>query len=368
MTRREKTIAMLVGLLAAGFAGDRWILGPALEWHQALSAETADYEAKAADARMLVENSRKINTDWRARHAAGLLDDENGIRFRAQQLLSTSARGSGFTIESLGGGQRVPAPQGQTYDLLRLTLSGQGGLSQTQAFLAALQQAPMPLCVERCEMAARDGRKDQIDVALTLSLRIANAATRAKISVPANTAPWQAGPRADKLETETLKARPFLADRRESEAPPKAAVEKPVENVPPPPPPGTGWTLVGVVMRDGVGEAFVSHDTDGQLKRVRAGDQVADGAVKSVDEKGLCITFGTEDRLIEPGCALTGAQAAPAASGTRVGGSAAATPAVQGTPAAETAAPAAPKPAPVSDAEREAILQRLRQQRNRTSP
>lgn len=363
MNRREKILGAAVAALVLGFAADQWAVEPGLAWYRSVQAETASNRDKVAEAQLLLDHRRQIVSDWRARHKAGLLEDENGARFGAQQALSAAARAGGFSVESFGGGQRVPAVAGQSYDLLRLTLSGQGSLAQVQDFLAAIQQAPLPLRIERCEMSARDGRKDRLDLALTLSLRIASQAAREKIAVPANTVAWRPSARTTTLDAYILKAKPFLSDRHADDAPAPKAAQATKGPAPDAPAPGADWTLVGLVERDGVGEAFLLHTPDGLESVVHAGDKAADGLVKAVDAAGLRIVYDGKERLIQPGSTLAGSEAAPVAGRPAQTASSA---------ASRTGAPAAaPAPTPVaqpSDAEREAILKRLREQRNRTSP
>ncbi len=364
MNRREKILSAAVATLAVGFAANHWAVQPALAWYRAVQAETLANEDQIAEAQLLVDHRQSIVAGWRARHGAGLLEDENAARFGAQNSLNAAARASGFKMESVGGGQRVPAATGQSYDLLRLTLAGRGTLAQTQGFLAAIQQAARPWRVERCEIAARDGRKDQLDAALTLSLRIASPQVREKISLPEKTVAWTPPVRPGKMDDEILKARPFLVDRG-APGPVRAATPKteaPPATAAPPPSPGSDWTLVGLVTRDGVGEALVLHAGAAEAQVVRAGDKVAGGMVERVDGDGLCMLFGQDKRVSQPGLALSGAlPAAEIPAG-------AARPDHASTPGAAVVPAAAPgAKTPVTDADREAILNRLRQQRNRTS-
>jgi len=362
MNRREKILGGALAGVVLAFAGDLWLVEPGLAWYRSVQAQTQAAGEKIADAQLLIDHRKQITGDWYARHGAGLLDDENAARFRAQGVLNAAANTSGLTLESVSGGQRTPALAGQSYDLLRLTLSGQGSLAQVQNFLAAIHQAGLPLRVERCEMAARDGRKDQIDLALTLSLRMATQQARAKITLPKGVVAWLPAVRSDALDANVLKARPFLTDRHAPEVfKPKAA---PVNNPAVALLPGSDWMLVGLVERDGVGEAFVTCASDGSERLLHAGDSVAQGQVKSVDADGLRMRYGSEERLIQPGFNLAGTQGAQASpAGSNPGATA-----TKVAPASTSSAPA-PAPAPAgSDADREAILQRLREKRNRTSP
>lgn len=385
MNRREKILAFGVGGLVLALGANSFAVEPALAWYKAARDETAGYEQKIQEAQALVDRENAITAAWNARHKAGLLSDENTARFAAQQTLASAAETSGFQVESVGGGQRMPAVHGQAYDQLRLTLSGHGTLAQVQGFLAGCQQAALPWRVDRCELAARDGRKDRLDASLTLSLRIASEEARKKIAVPKKAAAWAPAARDGALDAAVLKAKPFLADRRAPETP-RAVVARTEDPTPPPPPPppGSDWTLAGLVTKDGVGEALVVHAGDQEPRLLHAGDAIAGGKVERVDADGLCMAYGDDKRVIQPGHTLSGAAASSAAapssfvsSGTfggkpKNGGSRGDSRAGRGSrgpqdAALEPAPVAAPAPA-LGDADREAILKRLRDQRNRTSP
>lgn len=372
MHKRERLLAIGVAVLVGGWALDAMLIGPGLAWLAKLRAEGRAAATEAAEASLLVDRSKQIMDRWRAWHASGVLDDEDAARFRAQQAVTGAARDSSCTIDTLGGGQRVPAAQGQTYDLLRLTVSGQGSLAEVQDFLAALESAPQPLRIERCELAARDPRKDALDLSLTLSTRIAAAKTRDSRAVPEGTQAWTPEPRDGALDAAVREARPFLGDRRSGRVA-TAAVETPAST---PAHAGT-WALVGVVTREDGAIGFLRHLGSGEERTVRAGDSVGDARVAAIDTDGMRLAGGETESTVRIGTDLAG-QAVPA------GGARSSAPAATGTPpsapiaapvgatpagAPATTAPAAAASAaaaPAAGADREAILQRLRERRNRT--
>lgn len=365
MHKRERILAIGVAVLVGGWALDAMFIGPGLAWLAKLRTEARSAATEAAEAGLLVDRSRQIMDRWRAWHASGVLDDEDAARFRAQQAVAGAARSSSCTIDTLGGGQRVLAAQGQTYDLLRLTVSGQGSLAEVQGFLAALESAPQPLRIERCELAARDPRKDALDLSLTLSTRIISAKARDSRAVPEGTKAWVPEPRDGALDAAVREARPFLSDRRSGRT--TAAV---VETVATAPAPAGTWALVGVVSREDGAIGFLRHLGSGEERTVHVGDSLDETRIAHLDADGMHLTDGETESTVRIGTDLAG-QAVPAGS---VRSSAPVTATTSPTPTAAPAGtappagapPAAASPAGAGASDREAILQRLRERRNRT--
>lgn len=369
MQKRERLLAGAVALLVGGWLIDSMVVQPTLAWFAATAKETQTAEREAGEANVLIDRQARILSDWRSRHAAGLIDNEDQARFRLQRTLQDAAKASGFTISSVGGGQLVPATQEQVYDLLRLSVSGHGALDQVQRFVAALEGAAMPLKIERCELSSGDARKDALDAALTLSTRLVGENARAGRGVPEGTVAWAPGKRSTALDEAIHEAKPFLADRRYTAA---RAVRETREEPPTTTTPVTtskaGWALVGIVAGDRETLAFVRHQGDGEERLLRIGDQLDGQHVLGIDQTGLRLTATDGEHLVAVGQDLTGQAVTGAITSTngsrregrgeRSGTS---------TPTVSPAAAAAPFQIPTvpTDPAREAILQRLRQQRNR---
>lgn len=361
MQKRERFLALGVGLLIGGWALDALLVEPGLAWLARLRAEARSATAEAAEAGLLVDHSKQIMDRWRAWHASGVLDDEDAAHYRTQQAIASAAHSSGCVIDTLGGGQRVAAAQGQSYDLLRLTVSGQGSLGEVQGFIAALEFAPQPLRIERCELAARDPRKDALDLSLTLSTRIVPLKTRGSRVVPAGTAAWTPEPRDGALDAAVRDARPFLTDRTSGHASTSTATT----TAAPTATPGT-WALVGVVTRDEGVIGFLRHLGSGEERTVHIGDTLGDAHITALDAHGMQLLTGDATATVLIGTDLAG-QTVP--SGTSIAPRVAIAPTTTATVTPSTSSPAASVAAPASAApgsDREAILQRLRERRNRT--
>jgi hypothetical protein len=346
MRPRERLLALAAGLALAAWALDALVLEPGLDRLAALRTERDAARSRAAEAGALVDRAGRIAGEWRGRHAAGLMADEDGARARLQECLAAAARSSGCQVESASGGQRVAAGNGEAFDLIRLSATCQGSLPQVLALLDALAAAAIPLAVERCELAARDARKDEVDLALTLSTRFAAAGRRAGRPAEATGAAWTPTARPATAAAAVLAARPFLADRRAARSTVAAA---------PAPAPG-GWALVGVLGRaDGRSSALWRHLGDGREQELVVGQALGGATIAAIRADAVDLDGEGGARTLAVGNDLDGA-AIPAARRAPAGRAAA--------PAAAPASTAAAAAAPAGDSDRSSILQRLRQQRN----
>jgi hypothetical protein len=361
MHKRERMLVGAIALLLGGWTVDSVIVQPTIAWFATIEKQTIAAQAEAGEAQALIERQTRIMAEWRGRHAAGLLDDEGQARFRLQKTLQNAAQSSGFNIASVSGGQLIPAGQELHYDVLRLTISGNGSLSQVQAFVAAIEGAAMPLAIERSEWSAGDARKDHLDVALTLSTRLVSAAARPGRSVPSDTVPWTPAARDPSIDVAVAATKPFLADRQSS--PPKSEAVTKTKKSAVAASAATerkGWAVVGIVIHENDGNnrsglAFLRHQSDGTERSVRAADVIDTFTVVGVDANGLRLSDSNGETTVAVGQDLTGQTAANTSSTTSV-------------PSVTPAAAAAPFQIPTATADpaRDAILQRLREKRNRT--
>lgn len=371
MQKRERLLAGAVALLVGGWLIDSVVVQPTLAWFAAMEKDTQAATREAGEATVLIDRQARILSDWRSRHAAGLIDNEDQARFRMQRTLQDAAKSSGFTIASVGGGQLVAATQDQVYDLLRLSVSGHGSLEQVQRFVATLESAAQPLRIERAELSSGDARKDALDTALTISTRLVAETARGGRAVPEGTIAWKPEKRGTALDEAIHDAKPFLADRRHAVARTvRETREEPTTTVVPTTGAKAGWALVGILASAEESVAFLRHQGDGSERVLKTGEQFDGHTVVAVDQHGLRLRRAetaetpAQEQLIAVGQDLKG----QALDGTitavrRTNGSGS----TSSTSTVSPAAAAAPFQIPTipTDPAREAILQRLRQQRNR---
>jgi hypothetical protein len=342
--------------LAGAWFVDAVVLRPTLSWLAEVERETTKANDEIQESQALLDRQARIMSDWRARHASGLLADEGAVRFRGQDVLAQSAKQSGFVIDSVGGGQLVNASHDSAYDTIRVTISGQSSLSQAQAFIKGLELSDMPLRIERCEFSASDPRKDVLDVAIIISTRLASDAGRSTRSVPDGTQAWKPEVQAHTLDAEIVAARPFLSDRsRPAPVTPVTPVTREVVSV-------KGWALVGVVVAATEQTAFLRSLDDGSERLLHVGDSIDGGTVEAIAASGIRLAQAEQARDIHIGQDLQGNSAG---AGPMRSGPPASTSSSSSSPAKTPGASPFQVPQVSPDPERDAILERLRQQRNR---
>jgi hypothetical protein len=366
MRPRERILAATVVVLVGGWIVNAIIIEPVASWLHTIEQNTSRLQNEIDEAKALVDRQKRIVGDWRSRHAAGLLDDEAGARFHAQAVIASSAKASGFVVGSLGGGQLVTANGDAIYDLVRLTISGQGRLAQVQSFVAGLEAAAMPLRIERCEFAASDPKQDAIDVSMTVSTCILAQKARAGRAVPEGTVAWQPEVVDRIWDSETLAAKPFLSDRS------RPVPKEPTVETPRAAPAADSWVVVGVVVGDLETLAFARTTSGNAERELRAGDELDGRSIMAITAAGVSLAAPTPEEGNEPGdpqfipigCDLSGT---PVAQATTARMSAPAGRTTTSSSSSSTSSGASPfqVPAVTGDPDREAILERLRQQRNR---
>ncbi len=395
MQKRERILAATVALLCGGWLIDSMVVQPSLAWYATVERETRDARREAGEAKAIIDRQAVIMAAWRAQHAAGLLANADQARFQLQSALASEAGHSGFTIDSVSGGQVIPATDDHIYDILRLGVSGRGTLAQVSEIIARLESSALPLAIERSEWSSSDPKRDFLDITLTVSTRMAGEQARAGRGIPENTDSWKPGVRERSLDAATLAAKPFLADRSPPRPPTVTKVEP--EKPPPPPPTDPGWGLVGIATTDGQSYAFVRHLGDGTERQLTLGETIDGRTIIAIEKNGLRVTHNEDEQSIAVGNtirgeamkALVSTAVAPitptksssnsSSSSRRFGFSRSSnenntntntnTNTNQDEKPDENKPPATPfkVPAPTSDPAREAILERLRQQRARSN-
>jgi hypothetical protein len=354
MQARERLLALGVGGLLGLWLIDTVAIEPGLAWLAAVRKDTASATRSVAEAKALVDRGPRITATWRSQLAAGLSDREDAARYHLQQAITAAARSSGCTVDAIGSGQRVPATKDQHFDILRTSVTAQGTLAQSLAFLAALEASALPLRIERSEIGSRDGRKDALDLGLTISTRISNPPRVA----PEGTAPWQPGAADTTGDKAVLAAQPFSAERRALRT---ATGTKPTEA---PTAPTLGWALVGI-SAPGEGQpaiAFLRHLGTQEERQGHPGDTVGDVVISELARDHLVVRQGDATHEVAIGSQFDGTPLRSTPVSAPVAATATAT-----APAPASATPGAPAAAPPSDGDRDAILQRLRERRNRTT-
>ena len=367
MQRRERLLAFIVAALVAIWSIDSVLIAPLSDWYASCSEDIERYEQDINEAQILIDRQKRIMDSWRSQHAAGLLKDEQSARFDLQDFVVKAAAVATVQIDSIGAQSAAVAVAEDTFLSLGLSLSAQGNLKQVQDFVQRIELAPMPLRIERCELASHDAKKDHIQLSVALSTLIVAEQLHAGRSLPEHVEAWHAATWPDTIAQSIVALKPFLADRRRAPAPVAKKTEpseKPVVTAPVIDP-GT-WVLVGVVAAEKT-RAFFRHSKSGVEKNVGIGEEIDAYRVDAVEDHVLIVSSmqaSTEEhaderqqKRIPIGYSLLGQQStAPISATSATSGSSS---------ASSSGGSASGAASSISDEQRQAILERLRQRRGR---
>ncbi len=360
MQIRERRLLLIAAGTVILWLVDSLALRPLLHWQAGIEQQMqADRLAIMEDEALLLRRTA-IMAQWRSWHAAGLMDDAASAAYRLHQMASTAAHDSGVVITSLGGSRHRPATAEALYDSLEISLRSEGSSAQVQAFLETINRSAMPLRIERCDLHARDTALDRLDCSLTISTRIVSAQHAQGLTLPPDISPWTptaSPPALDQTRHRRL-ALLFRADRPAPTPPAAPPTPRPGPVAPVVTAPVRTWVVTGLILPvadPAGGRAFVRHQGLGTERIVTVGDQLDDRLVLAVDRDGLLLATGddTPPLRIAPGQDILGRTAvssSPEPSAPR--------------PATTTPSAAAPA---LNDPARQAILDRLRQQRTRST-
>lgn len=368
MQSRERTLAIIVALLVGIWLADSLLLQPLSQWFQEKDEAITALERDMNEAQIVLDRRQRIRQEWRSRHASGLLHSEEHARFTLQEMMNGAAIRQRLQIDNIGAQSRAIAHGDEQFLRLNVSLSARGSLRSVQAFLQELEETSMPLSIERCEVASLDPKKDELQLNASVSTLLLSAQRRAQRTLPEDVHAWQAQQLPEHVLEQTVRLKPFLAERRQA-APLVQPTSVVKEQEPlPPPDPGT-WALVGVVRNNDVAQVFVRHTKRAEEKICIVGDQLDHFTIAAIDQGSVTLRAAASDageaalpdeteaqqRVIQVGQTFDGKAA---------GGLTTAVPASSGN--AAPAAGGSPSPAgSVGDAQRKAILERLRQRRSR---
>lgn len=366
MQRRERLLAIIVAALVTVWCIDSVLIAPLSEWYANCSAEIERYEQDINEAQILIDRQKRIMDAWRGQHAAGLLKDEQSARFDLQDFVVKAAAAATVQIDSIGAQSAAVGVADDTFWALGLSLTAQGNLQQVQNFVQRLELAPVPLRIERCEVASHDAKKDHLQLSVALSTLIVAEQLHAGRSLPADSQAWQAAGWPDTIAQSIIALKPFLADRRQTPVvvtKKTEPTEKPVVTATPVDP-GT-WVLVGVVTSEKT-QAFFRHNKTGVEKNIGIGEEIDAYRFDAVEDHVLIVSSlnaaaeasagEREEKRIPIGYSLLGKQSAaplPARSSS------------VSSSGSSSSASSSSAASSISDEQRQAILERLRQRRGR---
>ncbi len=287
MQARERSLALIVAALLGLWLVDALCIGPLMAWFEEQNQEIAQLEKQRSEALVLIDRKDLILQRWRSRHATGLLSDEQTARFKMQEYIVARASEHEVLIEHVGGHTRPGQGSAEVYATINMSLTAQGHLRGLKAFVSALEQAPMPLRLERCELASHDSKKDHMELSVALSTLIVSEHARAGRTVPEETPLWQSAILTTAVDKYIVDAKPFLSQRRKPLPMVKQApiVKPPIQVVVDP---GT-WALVGITRVADQERVFLRHTKRAEDVEKRIGESIDGILLQRLEQNVLII-------------------------------------------------------------------------------
>lgn len=166
MTKREKTIAIVVGVVAGLFALDQVLLTPQLDRLSAADSKSSDHRQKLADADSVVKRSQAAQRLWRPMAGEHVKPDAPSAESQLRERVLACAKAAELTVPSY---QSDKAEKEQGFDRSQITVTATGNMWQVSRFLYELQTTDAPLRVETAQIKSRTDGADDLQIQVKLS-------------------------------------------------------------------------------------------------------------------------------------------------------------------------------------------------------
>lgn len=166
LTKREKTIGIVAGVVIGALALDSVILTPLLERKALADTQVTNARRDLNQARALLANDERAQGNWAQMAGTTLLSDAPSAE---GQLLNATRRwgeSSGLSLTALRP-ERNEREQG--YQKITIRVTATGTMQQSARFLYAVQTAEIPVRVSDMSLTARKEATDDLAVNIGLS-------------------------------------------------------------------------------------------------------------------------------------------------------------------------------------------------------
>jgi hypothetical protein len=168
LSKREKLIAIGVGLAAVVFAGDRYVLTPYVEARKDVTNDLTTTSGKLREARNRLARARRMDRDWRDMEsgAGGVKTDQSAAQLQVLEAAGDFAREAGVNLTS-----RTPQPENRTdrTQVLRLHAIGTCNMASAARLLWRVETAPIPLKVDELTLSSTKPGTDDLAINLMVS-------------------------------------------------------------------------------------------------------------------------------------------------------------------------------------------------------
>ncbi len=171
MNTREKTLAIVIAVIAFGWAMMSWVIDPALAAFDELGQESEQLEQELSRARAIVDNEQKILRRWAGYRKAGLSRSRDEADAETSRALYAWAEEAGFdprTGINLTN-DKPKVDEDKPFAELSYTMNAQGTFAQVYEMLWSIRQSPFPLRLEKCVIDLRNEENEQMQLTLIVT-------------------------------------------------------------------------------------------------------------------------------------------------------------------------------------------------------
>lgn len=166
LSKREKTIGIIAGVVVAALAIDSVILTPLLERKALADDQIANARRDLDAAIKLIANDQRARENWSRMAGQTLLADAPGAEGQLLNATRSWGEASGLSITTLRP-ERNEREQG--YQKITIRVTATGTMQQVARFLYAIQTAKIPVRVSDMQLTARKEGTDDLSVNIGLA-------------------------------------------------------------------------------------------------------------------------------------------------------------------------------------------------------
>lgn len=165
LSKRERLIALGVGVAALIYLGDSYVVDPYTVSKNQAKDRVAVLDKELEGNRKLFREQRRMEKSWNDMLASGLKSDPSEAEQQLLRSMRDWAQEAGLTLGSLKPDRVLRSDKTQ---LVKLNATGTGPVAAAAQLLWRIETAPIPLKVDDLQLTTRKEGTD--DLTLTLSV------------------------------------------------------------------------------------------------------------------------------------------------------------------------------------------------------
>lgn len=166
LTKRERTISLVVAGALAIFLLDQYALTPMLSRGSQIETESRECQLQDKKAQQLFVKNRKLGGKWSEMNAAGLGSDASTAESRLLHSIRDWAQDSGLNLASVKPERSEPERQ---FQKITFRASGTGPMSAVSKFLWQVETAKIPVRIADLQLSSRKEGMDDLSLQLSVS-------------------------------------------------------------------------------------------------------------------------------------------------------------------------------------------------------